>query len=128
MKIAVVNDSAVDISQLLTSVTWSGDRTQAARKLEFSFLQDERDSNIPTVDIDSGYTIFGADDDGEIVFTGNVYKMERDRAKSAVKVTAYDQLFILNKSKSTRKYTDALPEDIAREICEEMGVAAGDGD
>ena len=125
MKIAVVNDSAVDISQLLTSVTWSGDRTQAARKLEFEFVQDERDSNIPIVDIDSGYTIFGADDDGEIVFTGNVYKMERDRAKSSVKVTAYDQLFILNKSKSTRKYTDALPEDIAREICEEMGVAAG---
>ena len=126
MKIAVSNgNSATDISQLLTSVTWSGDRTQAARKLEFSFVQDDRDENIPVVEIDSGYIIFGADEDNNIVFTGNVYQLEKDRAKSTVKVVSYDQLFILNKSKTTRKYTDALPEDVAREICNEMGITAG---
>ena len=125
MQIAVVKDSAIDLTPILTSCTWSGDRTQAARKLEFSFVQDDRDENIPVVDIDSGYVVFGADEDGNIVFTGNVYQLEKDRAKSSVKVVSYDQLFILNKSKTTRKYTDALPEDVAREICNEMGITAG---
>ncbi len=56
MKIAISNsNNAVDISQLLTDVTWSGDKTQAARKLQFEFVQDDRDSRIPVVDIDSGY-------------------------------------------------------------------------
>ena len=125
MKIAIVNKSAVDISQLLTACTWSGDKTQAARKLEFEFVQDDRDSRIPVVDIDNGYVVFGADDDGNIVFTGNVYNLKKDRAKSSVHVIAYDQLFVLNKSKTTKKFTDALPEDIAKEMCGEMGIAAG---
>lgn len=127
MKIAISNgNNATDISQLLTSCTWSGDKTQAARKLEFQFVQDDRDSRIPVVDIDSGYIILGADDDGDLVFIGNVYQIEKDRAKSSIKAVAYDQLFVLNKSKTTRKYKDALPEDIAAEICGEMGIKTGD--
>ena len=122
MRVAI---STQDISQLLTSCIWSGDKTQSARKLDFTFLQDESDSSIPKVNCDSGFTVYGADDDNNIVFVGNIYQLERDRKKSAVNVVAYDHLFVLNKSKTTRKYTEALPEDIAREICSELGVQAG---
>ena len=122
MKVAI---STQDISHLLTSVTWSGARSQAARKLQFEFVQDERAETIPIVKVDNGMTVYGADDGGNIVFVGNIYELERDRKKSKVKVTSYDNLFVLNRSKTTRKYTDALPEDIAREICGEMGVTAG---
>ena len=123
MKVAI---NTQDISQLLTSVTWSGDKSQAARKLQFEFIQDDRDSNIPIVDVDNGYRVYGADDEGEVVFVGTIYQLERDRKKSTVECTAYDDLFAANKSKTTRKYTDALPEDIAAEICAEMGIEAGD--
>lgn len=122
MKIAVVGDTTTDISPLLTSCSWSGDRTQAARKLEFSFVQDDRDAEIPVIDIDCGYTVVGGDDDGNIVFRGNVYAVRRDRSQSTVEVLAYDNLWILNRSKTSRKFKDALPEDIAREICDAMGV------
>lgn len=102
------------------------DKTQAARKLQFEFLQDDRDANIPIVDCDNGYSCYGADNDGNVIFIGNIYQITRDRKKSTVKCVAYDHLWVLNRSKTNRKYTDALPEDIAVEICNELGVKAGD--
>lgn len=114
------------MTPLLISCTWSGSRTQAARRLQFTFVQDDRDPRIPAVDVECGYTVVGGDDDGNLVFQGNVYNVERDRAAGTVKVLAYDNLFILNRSKVTRKYSDALPENIAAEICNALGVRAGD--
>lgn len=125
MKIAITANETTDITPLLLNVSWSGDRTQAARKLEFEFLQDDRDELIPAIDIGCGYTVVAGDDDGEIVFRGNVYDMEVDRQNSRVKVLAYDHLWVLNRSKTTRKFTDALPEDITREVCGLMGVKVG---
>ena len=126
MKIAIVADTTVDITPLLLSVTWSGDRAQAARKLEFSYLQDDRDPLLPQIGISAGYTVVGGDDDGNVVFIGNVYSVEVDRQSSRTKILAYDHAFILNRSKTSRKFTGALPEDIARDICETMGVKIGD--
>ena len=126
MRIAIIAGNVTEITHLVTSCTWSGDRIQAARKLEFSFLQDDRDPNIPVVNVDNGYTVALGDDEGNVVFRGNIYQLERDRAKSQVKVVAYDNLFVLNRSKTTRKFKDALPEDIARSICSEMGVKTGE--
>lgn len=126
MKIAIVADTTVDISPLLLSCTWSGDRTQAARKLEFTFLQDDRDPLIPSIGLGSGYTAVAGDDDGNVVFIGNVYSVEVDRQNSRVKVLSYDHAFILNRSKTSRKFKGALPEDITNEICGLMGVKTGD--
>lgn len=93
--------------------------------MQFTYLQDDRDTRIPAVDVECGYTIIGGDDDGNLVFRGNVYSVERDRAAGTVKVLAYDNLWILNRSKVTRKYKDALPENITTEICEALGVRVG---
>ena len=125
MKIALVGSETVDISNLLLIITWSGDRSQAARKLTFEFLQDDRDPLIPQISISCGYTVVAGDDDNNVVFIGNVYSMDVDRQNSRVKVLCYDHAFILNRSKATRKFTSAMPEDIAREICSYMGIKTG---
>ena len=124
MKVAIVTDDGEkDISELTTKITWSGDLSQAARRLEFSFVQS---TNTPAITVKNGSVVYGADEEGNLVFIGRVYEIENDRKASTVNVTAYDDLFILNKSKVTRKYTDALPENIAVEICKEMNIAVGD--
>ena len=125
MKIALMTDEPKDISNLIKSVTWSGDKSQAARKLEFTIVQDDRDANIPVVEFASGNRIYGGDDDGNPVFIGKIYEIEKDRAKGEVHIICYDNLFVLNKSKTSHKYSNALPEDIAAEICKEMGITAG---
>lgn len=115
-----------DVTRLTRDVTWSGDRTQAARKLEFTLLQDDRDPRLPVVEVDNGFTVKGFTEDDKLIFQGNIYELERDRADASVKITAYDNLFVLNRSKTTKKFTDALPEEIAAQICNEMGVLTGE--
>ena len=114
-----------DLSHLLTDCTWSGSRLQVARQLSFTYTQDDRDRLVPNIPIDCGYTVHGYDDDGNLQFVGNVYSVERDRQRSSVTVLARDHLHVLTRSKSTRKFTDALPEDIAAGICGEQGVLPG---
>ena len=125
MKIAIMTDDPKDISNLITSATWSGDKEQAARKLEFTLIQDDRDPNIPVIELANGNLVYGGDNDGKAVFIGKIYNLEKDRAKGEVRVTCYDHLYILNKSKTSKKYSNALPEDIAVEICGEMGIKTG---
>ena len=125
MQIAIIAGSVTNITNLVTSCTWSGDIKQAARKLEFTFVQSDMDFNIPKIDIDCGYTVVAGSESGEVVFRGNIYRIERDRAKNQVKVVSYDNLFVLNRSKTTQKFTNAYPEDIARSVCSLMGVKVG---
>ena len=117
-----------DLSHLLTACTWSGSRLQVARQLTFTYTQDDRDKLCPVIPIDCGYTVYGYDEKDlkNPVFVGNVYTVEKDRQRSAVTVMARDHLHILTRSKSTRKFVDALPEDIAGQICAEQGVLPGD--
>lgn len=115
-----------DISNLLIKCTWSGSRMQVARKLVFEYAQEDRDPNVPVVVISCGETVYGYDDENNLVFRGNVYAVDKNRTRSTIQITAYDNLFILSKSKTTRKFTNMLPEDITASICRELGVKAGD--
>lgn len=115
-----------DLSRLTVGrITWEGSRLQVARKLVFSYTQDARDPNLPNYVINCGETVYGYDEDGALQFQGNVYDIEKDVQQSVVTVTAYDNLFILCRSKTTRKFTDMLAEDIAKAVCSELGVKAG---
>lgn len=115
-----------DLSRLTVGrITWEGSRLQVARKLTFSYVQDARDPNLPNYVINCGETVYGYDEDGNLQFQGNVYSIEKDVQQSTVTVTAYDNLFILCRSKATRKFTDMLAEDIAKAVCSELGIKAG---
>ncbi len=117
----------IDVLSRLTvgRITWEGSRLQVARKLTFSYVQDARDPNLPNYVINCGETVYGYDEDGNLQFQGNVYSIEKDVQQSTVTVTAYDNLFILCRSKTTRKFTDMLAEDIAKAVCSELGIKAG---
>lgn len=114
-----------DISNLIFALTWSGSRLQAARKLEFDYVQDDRDANIPQIVINNGETVFGYDDAGALVFRGNVFDVEKDRKRGNVHIVAFDNLFILTKSRTTRKFTNVTPEAVAAAICTELGIKPG---
>lgn len=115
-----------DITKLVTRIEWSGSRLQAARRLQFDMIQDTRDPNLPNHPIDNGETIFAYDEDGNLRFQGNVYRIEKDVQQSKLCVTAYDNLFILNKSKTTRKFDSMAAEDIIRVVCGELGIKVGE--
>lgn len=114
-----------DITQLVHKITWSGSRTAVARKLVFQYLQDARDPNLPVHAIDNGETVYGYDEEGNEVFVGNVYSIEKDVKSSLVTVTAFDHLIVMMRSKTTRKFVNMTPEDITMAMCKELGVIPG---
>lgn len=114
-----------DISHLVVKSSWSGARIQAARKLEFTYVQEPRDPNWPVYPIEIGQTIKGYTEDGALCFVGNIYTTERKTKDSTISVLCYDNLFILSKSKTTRKFTNLTAEEITKAVCGEMGVKVG---
>lgn len=123
----ILKHGGTDISNLVTRITWSGNRLQVARKLEFTYIFEPRDTNIPAHIVNLGETVQGFTSvvDTVPVFQGNVYNIERNTQSSTITVTAYDNLFILSKSKTTKKYTNMTAEDITRSVCAEMGILVG---
>ena len=126
MKIEIVASQRQDISRIVRDVTWSGSRIDVARKLEINFTQDDRDPQCPIVDFDNGYTVVAYDEVGKEFFQGNIYRYKRNRAESNVYLVCFDHLHVMKASRLTKEYTDALPEDIAKEMCQLLGVLAGD--
>lgn len=115
-----------DITDLFIRAEWSGSRLQAARKFSFTYALSKADVYLPKLDIQCGETIYAFDDDGVEFFRGIVFARERSVDGLTVHITAYDYLIYLNKSKTTKKFVDILAEDVARQICRELGVAPGD--
>ena len=126
MKIEIVASQRQDISRIVRDVTWSGSRIDVARKLEINFTQDDRDPQCPIVNFDNGYTVVAYDEAGKEFFQGNIYRYKRNRAESNVYLVCFDHLHVMKASRLTKEYTDALPEDIAKEMCQLLGVLAGD--
>ena len=114
-----------DLSPLIGRITWSGSRLQVARKLQFDYKQDARDPNLPNYPINNGETVYGYNEDGRLVFQGNVYKVEKDTQASTVSILAYDHLWVMTRSRTTKKYKNANPADIAKGLCGELGVKPG---
>ena len=114
-----------DISHLVNNATWSGSRIQAARKLEFVYTQEPRDPNWPVYALGIGETVKAYSEDNELQFVGNIYCTERKTSASTITVTCYDNMFILSKSKTTRKFTNMTAEDITKAVCKEMGIKVG---
>ena len=126
MKIEIVASERQDISRLVRSVTWSGSRINVARKLEIDFTQDDRDPQCPVIDFDNGYTVIATNENGTVFFEGNIYRYKHSRKESNVHLTCFDHLHVMKVSKMTKEYKDVLPEDIASEMCTQLGVIAGD--
>lgn len=123
----IIKHKGNDLFGLVEKSTWSGSRLQVARKLIFEYVFDPRDPNVPQHVMNLGETVqgFSETDTTKPVFQGNIYKIERVTQAGKITVTAYDNLFILTKSKSTRKFTNMTAEDIASAVCAEMGIKVG---
>ena len=122
----IIKHKGEDITRLVNRIEWSGSRLQAARCLHFEMVQDTRDPNLPNHPIDNGETVYGYDEEKSLVFQGNVFRVEKDVQASKVTIRAFDNLYILSKSKTTRKFVDMKAEDITKTICSEMGIKPGE--
>ncbi len=117
--------SGKDITEIVTSITWSGDYKQAARKLEFSIAVHPHDAYLPKITLRMGDMVALIDDEGEELFQGYVFFKEKSINSNEMTVTAYDGLIYLLKSKGTYNFKNMTPQAITSKVCGDFGIPVG---
>ena len=113
-----------NISNLLISATWSGDKDQIARKFVFTAVHTDQDANIKSVDIPLGSRILMYDDADVLKFDGVVLALEKEESDITIRLSCQDMAFYLkNEVYNTCKGT---PSQITAAVCMEFEIATGD--
>ena len=116
--------NGLDLSEIIETITWSGDDTQVSRKLEFSIAQSSQDANFPTISINEGDQVLLQKEDKTVLFGGIIFDIDRTASSNLIKYLAYDLMYYINQSEITRDY-NAAPEEIAAQVCTELEVPVG---
>lgn len=112
-----------DVSQLVPTITWSGDYQQRARSLDFGMLSSPVDNSIPVVKCDKGNAITLTE--GSItLFEGFVFTRQKSTNSSIIDFGCFDRGFYL-KNKVSYKFVNVTPEAITRRICADFGFSPG---
>lgn len=117
------NSEMTDISNLVSTVTWSGDYKQASRKLDFELLASEYDNNLPTVEIDEGYLVIFYENDKEL-FRGTIYGISK-RTNSNFKIIAYDFAQKTVDIKVAYNFKNMTASDITNKVLKDYGFNVG---
>lgn len=112
-----------DISSLVGSITWSGDRDQMARKLVFDYTHTDGDSNVRAPDIPLGTRVMMYDDAGMLKFDGVVLSLEKEEPDIRIRLSCHDMAFYL-RSEVYNTYK-GTPAEITAAVCTEFGISTG---
>lgn len=96
-----------DLSELVETITWSGDSGQIARKLKFTIAKNTQDPNFPNVTINEGDQVLLQTDTGTFLFGGIIFDIEKMAGSNLVRYLAYDLIFYLTGSELTKDYVEA---------------------
>lgn len=107
-----------DITRLLISWTWSGDKSTICRQLvgEIAFIED---SSLPVPEVGDLVTMI---DGTETLFVGVILLRSLGSEDSSMSFTSYDYGFYLQRNDGTYKFTGATPEAMTRMACAEKGI------
>ncbi len=103
----------VELSNLLTALTWSGDKASAARQVGLSLLHEE-DRDWPTPAIGNVVTVAG---ETGTLFAGYMVRRSLDSESRVMDCVCYDRGIYLRNNDGTYKFRNATPEYIARTVC-----------
>lgn len=124
MKITIIGGGkATDVSQYVTTATWSGDYQTCSRTLTFGLLSSPTDPEIERVrcELMDAVTL---DDNGRL-FEGYVFRREKSTKRNEISITCFDKGFYLRKIAASYKFTRTTPEAITRHICADYGIQTG---
>lgn len=105
-----------DISSYVSTITWSGEKTQAARKLDINLV----DSN----KINCGNSIIFYYNNIEL-FRGHVFTKGKTQSSKMISITAFDSLIYLIKSSGTYNFKKITPENITKKVCADFNIPIG---
>ena len=115
----------IDVTNMTSTIKWSGSTSQIARVLELDFLYPLHDYYAPKIYPNIGDEMYLYDDTGYELFRGRVFYNERFGEQGTIQVTCYDDAIRLSKSKGTYNFKNKTAEAITRTVCNDLGISVG---
>lgn len=116
--------AATDISQLVSTITWSGRKGSSARTLAVKLADDDGYAHARVnIGITNGCQLVFKEG-GEERFRGLVMKMVQGSDKSMT-LTAYDLGIYLANNQDTFCYTNVTATEVFTDICKRFGIPIG---
>lgn len=107
-----------DITSLLTSWTWSGDKNAVSRKLTGSIVHTEGGA-LPEPALGDRVVM---SEGGKRLFDGVVLLRSLGSEDTAMSFTAFDMGYYLQRSDGTYKFTGTTPEAVTRLVCRDRDI------
>lgn len=125
MTVYLTNSSGrYDITQVVDSVSISGEYRSPVRTLDFGLIKSRYDKNTFLVSIVLGDTVEVHHGD-EVLFYGIITKRTKDGDGTDISYQAKDEGFRLLKNTVYAKYTNMTPQDIVRDLCNKHNFNIG---
>ena len=122
--LCVKGKDTFDITQLITSVTWSGDINACSRKLEFSIISSSSDRHIPKFDIPLSSLIILYENNKEL-FRGFVFERDKSSDSTTMNFLCYDYAEKLNKIKVSYNIKEKTASEIMNLALKDYGFKIG---
>ena len=116
---------SIDVTNMISEITWSGSISEIARTLQLNFLYPLHDIYAPKVYPNIGDEMYLYDDNGKELFSGRVFYNERFGEQGTIQITCYDDAIRLSKSKGTYNFKNKTAETITTTVCNDLGIAVG---
>ena len=116
----------IDVTNMISTIKWSGSTSEIARVLELEFLYPLHDYYAPKIYPNIGDTMYLYDDNGKELFRGRVFYNERLSEQGTIQITCYDDAIRLSKSKGTYNFKNKTAEAITRTVCNDLGISIGE--
>ena len=107
-----------DVTRIMTTTTWSGDKSAACRQLTCGLAYVDG----VTAPMAEPGDLLTLQEDGDTVFEGVVLRRELASEDLTLQVTAFDKGYYLQRNDGTYKFNGATPEAITRRVCEDKGI------
>lgn len=107
-----------DVSRIMTTTTWSGDKSTSCRQMVCGLAYvDGVTAPMPELG-----DLLVLQEDGDTLFEGVVLRRELASEDCTLQVTAFDKGYYLQRNDGTYKFNGATPEAITRRVCEDKGI------
>ena len=116
-----------DITETVSSVSWSGSVSQAARTAEISVINAPDDKNIQSLKLHIGAgDLIKLYEKGENIFFGEVHTAEKVNQYGTITYSCTDLLTHLLRSTAVYNFENTTAEDVTRKVCADFEIQTGE--
>lgn len=124
MGIKLIKDtgSIYNISNACSRVVWKGSASEAARSVDFDYINAPYDKNVNLPGISTGDYISLEDVKEDEIFFGQIFGVEKSSQTGTITFTAYDMMKHLLESTGQYNFKNLTAEAIAFQVCADIQV------